>query len=313
MKILYVDDEAMALKYFERLVSPLAPVITATSVEEGREMLRLHGAEIGVLVSDQRMPGERGNELLSYAREHHPGIVRMLTTAYSELGEAIEAINSGEIYRYISKPWALESLRADLKNALELAELRRERDGLMREKMLAHQGQLLGSRLCQLLGVAAAIRPQQADAALHAWSAGALTVDAPAPEVDWRRWDHADLLQAEARRAVQVAQSVQHWLQTWAGADADPLACLAAAWQVPASEGAIVLGDPAPVSRLLHAAPGSEVLLADVAWLAWLLWQGGAARVKADGGVWRIERAEPATRQPDWLAATIERFGPLPA
>lgn len=312
MKILYVDDEAMALKYFERLVSPLAPVITATSVEEGREMLRLHGAEIGVLVSDQRMPGERGNELLRHAREHHPGIVRMLTTAYSELGEAIEAINSGEIYRYISKPWALESLRADLKNALELAELRRERDGLVREKMLAHQGQLMGSRLCQLLGVVAAIRPQQADAALHAWSAGVLTVHAPAPEVDWRRWDHADLLQAEARRAVQVAQGVQHWLQAWSGADADPLASLAAAWQVPVSHGAIVLADPAPISRLLHAAPGSDVPPADVAWLTWLLWQGGAARVRAEGGEWRIERAEPAPRSADWLAATIERFGPLP-
>mgnify|MGYP006160283649 FL=1 len=313
MKILYVDDEAMALKYFERLVSPLAPVITATSVEEGREMLRLHGAEIGVLVSDQRMPGERGNELLRYAREHHPGIVRMLTTAYSELGEAIEAINAGEIYRYISKPWALESLRTDLKNALELAELRRERDGLMREKMLAHQGQLLGSRLCQLLGVAAAIRPDQADAALHALARSALVVGAPAPDVDWRRWDHADLLQAEARRAVQVAQGVRHWLQSWEAVAGDPLAALGAAWGVAPSGPAIVLDDPARVARLMHGPAGGDVSPADVAWLAWLLWQGGAARVQADAGRWRIEPAEPAARAADWLAATIERFGPLPA
>jgi len=313
MKILYVDDEAMALKYFERLVSPLAPVITATSVEEGREMLRLHGDEIGVLVSDQRMPGERGNELLRHAREHHPAIVRMLTTAYSELGEAIEAINSGEIYRYISKPWALESLRADLKNALELAELRRERDGLMREKMLAHQGQLLGSRLCQLLGVAAAIRHDQADAALHALARSVMLVGAPSPEVDWRRWDHADLLQAEARRSVQTAQGVQHWLQAWADAGADPLAALAAAWGVTVSGNAIVLDEPSVVARLMHGPAGSPVSDADAAWLAWLLWQGGAARVQADGARWRIERAEPAARPADWLAATIEQFGPLPA
>ncbi len=312
MKILYVDDEAMALKYFERLVSPLAPVITATSVEEGREMLRLHGAEIGVLVSDQRMPGERGNELLSYAREHHPGIVRMLTTAYSELGEAIEAINSGEIYRYISKPWALESLRADLKNALELAELRRERDGLVREKMLAHQGQLMGSRLCQLLGVAAVIRFDQAEAALHAWAVGAIAVQAAAPEVDWRRWDHADLLQAEARRVVQAAQGIQHWLTSWRDAGAEPLAALAAAWQVPLSGDAIVLDRPDLLSRLMYGAAGSEVSVQDAAWLAWLLWQGGGARVQAEGSGWRIVRAEPAARAADWLAATIERFGPLP-
>ena len=144
--ILYVDDEAMALKYFERLVSPLAPVVTAASVAEGKAVLDQRRGEIAVLVSDQRMPGAHGNELLRYAREHHPGVVRMLTTAYSELGEAIEAINSGEIYRYITKPWDLESLHADLRNALELALLRGERDGLLREKMLLQQQQLLGHR-----------------------------------------------------------------------------------------------------------------------------------------------------------------------
>src|SRR3954470_5751909 len=142
-KILYVDDEPMALKYFERLVSPMAPVLTALSVEEGRAVLRERGDEIAVLISDQRMPTAYGNELLRYARDHHPNMVRMLTTAYSELGEAIEAINSGEIYRYITKPWDLESLRADLKNALELASLRSERDTLLREKLMVQQSQLL--------------------------------------------------------------------------------------------------------------------------------------------------------------------------
>ena len=149
-KILFVDDEAMALKYFERLVSPLAPVLTAASVAAGKAMLEAHGDEIAVLVSDQRMPGAHGNELLRHARDHHPAMVRMLTTAYSELGEAIEAINSGEIYRYITKPWDLESLRADLKNALELASLRSERDELMREKMMVQQAQLLAARVTHL-------------------------------------------------------------------------------------------------------------------------------------------------------------------
>ncbi|MDB5895137.1 MAG: hypothetical protein JWQ88_2668, partial [Rhodoferax sp.] len=134
-KILYVDDEPMALKYFERLVNPIAPVLTALSVEEGRAILRERGDEIAVLISDQRMPTAYGNELLRYAREHHPNMVRMLTTAYSELGEAIEAINTGEIYRYITKPWDLENLRADLRNALELSALRNERDAMLREKL----------------------------------------------------------------------------------------------------------------------------------------------------------------------------------
>ena len=76
---------------------------------------------------------------------------------------------------------------------------------------------------------------------------------------------------------------------------------------------AIVLDDPARVARLMHGPAGGDVSPADVAWLAWLLWQGGAARVQADAGRWRIEPAEPAARAADWLAATIERFGPLPA
>ncbi len=156
-KILFVDDEAMALKYFERLVAPLAPVLTAGSVEEGKAILRERGAEVAVLVSDQRMPGERGNELLRHAREYHPHIVRLLTTAYSDIGEAVEAINSGEIFRYIQKPWALDSLRADLKQALELADLRNERNELLRDKLLAQQSQLLANRLGTLLMLGAAL------------------------------------------------------------------------------------------------------------------------------------------------------------
>ncbi len=175
-------------------------------------MLREHGAEIAVLVCDQRMPGEQGNELLRHTREYHPDIVRMLTTAYSELGDAIEAINTGEIYRYINKPWELESLRADLKNALELADLRSERDALMRDKLLAQQGQLLASRLGALLMLGAAVHRATGDAALHRLAQTALACGCREPVVPWHRWDHADLLQAEARRGTEVAAQLRHWL-----------------------------------------------------------------------------------------------------
>jgi two-component system probable response regulator PhcQ len=103
-KLLYVDDETLALKYFERLIGELVPVLTADSVESGIAVLKAHGDDIAILITDQRMPGAYGNELLRYAREHHPRIVRLLTTAYSEIDDAIAAINSGEIYRYITKP-----------------------------------------------------------------------------------------------------------------------------------------------------------------------------------------------------------------
>lgn len=314
-KILYVDDEAMALKYFERLVSPLAPVLTADSVEAGRAMLREHGADIAVLVCDQRMPGEQGNALLRHTRDNYPAIVRMLTTAYSELGDAIEAINSGEIYRYINKPWELESLRADLRNALELAELRSERDALMRDKLLARQGQLLAQRLGALVLLGAALHPQATEAAVHRLAQVALTAGCREPAVPWQRWDHADLLQAEARRGAAVAAQLRHWLARFtAGNAADALAPLAEALGAPVEGGAVLLADRAALTELLDGAAGEPVSAPACAWLAWLLWQGGAVTVTAAGDGCRIGLAAPGEAlASDWLAAAMERLGGAPA
>ena len=116
--ILFVDDEATAVKYFQRAIGQLAPVVTGQSVEEGKTLLDAHADSLAVLVSDQRMPGEYGNELLRYARERYPHIVRILTTAYSELDQTVEAVNQGQIHRYIKKPWDITALRVELKQAL---------------------------------------------------------------------------------------------------------------------------------------------------------------------------------------------------
>lgn len=310
-KILYVDDEAMALKYFERLVGPLAPVLTAGSVDEGRAILRDHGDEIAVLVCDQRMPGERGNELLRHAREYYPGIVRMLTTAYSELGEAIEAINTGEIYRYINKPWELDSLRADLRNALELADLRGERDGLLRDKLLAQQSQLLGNRLAALLMVGAAVHGDGAEPALYRFAQIALAVGSTAPALDWNHWDHADLLQAEARRGASIAVQLRLWLERFGprreGAEA--LSALAQAVGGEVQGDGVRLNDAAPLTALLSAPAGSAASEAQCAWLAWLLWQGGGARLEPVGGAWLVTPASAEAPPADWLADAMERVG----
>jgi two-component system probable response regulator PhcQ len=311
VKILYVDDEAMALKYFERLVSPLAPVLTALSVEEGKAVLAAHGSEVAVLVCDQRMPGAHGNELLRHAREYYPGIVRMLTTAYSELGEAIEAINTGEIYRYINKPWELESLRADLKNALELAELRGERDGLMRDKLMAQQGQLLANRLSALLMVGAAVHCEGHEQALHRFAQAALLAATPPPAIDWHRWDHADLMQAEAQRGAAIAAHLRQWLREFGprrdGAGA--LSVLAQALGGELQGDRVRLSDDGGVFTALLSAPaGDAPTTPQCAWLAWLLWQGGLAEaVVADTG-WAVQPAETAVLQADWLADAIERI-----
>jgi two-component system probable response regulator PhcQ len=310
-KILYVDDEAMALKYFERLVAPLAPVLTASSVEEGRVMLKAHGSEIAVLVCDQRMPGERGNELLRHARDYYPGIVRMLTTAYSELGDAIEAINTGEIYRYINKPWELESLRADLKNALELAALRNERDELMRDKLMAQQSQLLASRLAALLMVGSAVCAESASLAVHRYAETVLAMGGKEPAVDWHRWEHADLLQAEALRGADVAGHLRQWLHDF-GLQKGGESALVALAQLGSGS---VHGEEVhlPNADLFHAlltAPaGALATHEQCGWLAWLLWQGGRAQVSAEASGWRVTLGDAPALPVDWMADAMERLG----
>lgn len=318
-KILYVDDEAMALKYFERLVSPIAPVLTAGSVQEGRAVLREHAADIAVLVCDQRMPGEYGNELLRHARQNYPNIVRMLTTAYSELDEAIEAINTGEIYRYITKPWELESLRADLKNAMELADLRNERDELIRDKLLAQQSQLLGNRLAALLMVSAAVVHGESASegdnavqqALFQFAQVAIACNSAQPLLDWHHWEYADLLQAEAERGAGIAAHVRQWLAEFGprGGDAHALSVLAQATGGELQGDALVFHEATLFTALLTAPAGETATAAQSAWLAWLLWQGGQAQVEAVPGAWVVKRAVTSTQNlpQDWLADAIER------
>jgi two-component system probable response regulator PhcQ len=313
-KILFVDDEPMALKYFERLVSPLAPVITASSVEQGRAILRERGSEIAVLVSDQRMPGARGNELLGYAREFNPGIVRMLTTAYSELGEAIEAINSGEIYRYITKPWDMGSLHADLKNALELAELRSERDHLVREKLLVQQQQLMGSRLASLTMLGAGLVRGDSGAAMNRYAGAAVAAECRAPTTPWHKWDHAGLLQAEAQRGIAIARSLERW-QAEFGDDRVPgvaFAQLARALGAHAQGLSVHLSSAAPLTALLDAAPGQLPQAVDTAWLAWLLWWNAPVQVLSDAGGWTLRAPADGLAEPvlpaDWLERMIEQL-----
>lgn len=314
-KILYVDDEAMALKYFERLVTPMAPVLTALSAEEGKEILRTRGHEIAVLVSDQRMPGAHGNELLRYARDHHPTMVRMLTTAYSELGEAIEAINSGEIYRYITKPWDLESLRADLKNALELASLRSERDGLLREKMLVQQQQLLASRVTELAIACAGFVQADYSHVLHTYLQSVLATGCAAPAIDWSQLDHADLMQSEAQRAIAVGQLLAGNRDSFGtpGSFADALAALAKALpgQTRQEGNALLIIDSAVVNGLLQGATTAAITADQVAWLAWLYWLGTPVKLRAVEGGHEIRETEHSTTplSANWLADCIEQLG----
>ena len=143
--ILYVDDEPQSLKYFSRAFGRDFPVLTAPSAAAAEQLLAEGEGGIGVLVTDQRMPVETGAVLLGRVKERYPLIVRLLTTAYADLGDAVSAVNRGEIHRYILKPWDIEALRAELRDACALHLRRREEQGLLaarRQAMTALASQL---------------------------------------------------------------------------------------------------------------------------------------------------------------------------
>jgi two-component system, probable response regulator PhcQ len=150
LAILFVDDEEQACKYFRLALEPEFNVLTATSARDALELLRAQPAKIGIVVSDQRMPGDSGSAFLAKVRQEDPATVRILTTAYSDMEAAIEAVNAGSIYKYIVKPWDLSDLRVTLRRAMEYCLLRQERDLLVREKLATLQHLLVADRVRSL-------------------------------------------------------------------------------------------------------------------------------------------------------------------
>src|SRR5438876_10270330 len=148
--ILYVDDEEKSLKYFARAFEDQFRIFTANNAQDGFKLLEEHADEIGLLMSDQRMPGEKGVWLLERARQLRPRIIRMLATAYSDMDAAIAAVNTGAIYKYVTKPWDPPQLENTLKRGLEFFMVQRERDQLLREKMSVLHNMMIADRIVSL-------------------------------------------------------------------------------------------------------------------------------------------------------------------
>ncbi len=148
--ILYVDDEERSLKYFERIFGKDFKVITAPSAAKAWEILEEQHDEIGVLLTDQRMPVEPGTRLLEKVRTTHPRITRILITAFSDISAAIEAVNTGAIYRYLSKPWDVAELEISLRRALEFYIVQTERDMLLKEKLSTLHDLIIKDRVASL-------------------------------------------------------------------------------------------------------------------------------------------------------------------
>lgn len=131
IRILCVDDEPNILSSLRRLLRPHGyQVVVANSGKEGLEVLKQES--IDLVISDMRMPEMNGAEFLRQARQHWPDTVRLLLTGYSDVQSIIEAINQGEIYRYITKPWDENDILLIVRQALERQQLQREKQRLER-------------------------------------------------------------------------------------------------------------------------------------------------------------------------------------
>ncbi|MFO8056818.1 MAG: response regulator [bacterium] len=117
MTVLMVDDEANVLRSLKRILRPEPyKIVTAESGEEALEYIREN--YVNMIISDQRMPGISGIQLLESAREISPDTIRIILTGYSDLQAAEDAINRVQIYRFLSKPWSDEDLKNTIREGL---------------------------------------------------------------------------------------------------------------------------------------------------------------------------------------------------
>ncbi len=134
-KILLVDDDPAVLAGYDRTLYREFEVDTAAGGELGLKAINSSGP-YAVVISDMRMPGMSGSQFLAKARQSNPDTVRMLLTGYTDLGAAVEAVNEGNIFRFLTKPCAKEVLVAAVNSGVEQYELIRSERDLLEKTLL---------------------------------------------------------------------------------------------------------------------------------------------------------------------------------
>jgi len=138
-KILIVDDEPANLRTLERFFREDYEPITAASGAEALELL--NHVDVALIISDQRMPGMTGLEFLKKAAQMRPQTVRIILTGYTDVNDLVEAINSGILYKYITKPWVNTDLMQTVHRAAEHHEITKK------QHLLASENVRLESRI----------------------------------------------------------------------------------------------------------------------------------------------------------------------
>jgi len=121
IKVLYLDDEENNLIAFKALFRKEFDVFTTTSPQEA--VAYLNANVVPIILSDQKMPELSGVEFFELTLNDFPNAVRILVTGYADIEAVIDAINRGQVYRYVAKPWNENDLRVCLLNAAERYEM----------------------------------------------------------------------------------------------------------------------------------------------------------------------------------------------
>lgn len=130
-QILVVDDEPANLRTIERLFRNDHVVLTAESGEEALSLLGEY--DVALIISDQRMPGMTGIDFLKRAAVVRPQTVRIILTGYTDVDDLVAAINSGVVYKYVTKPWVNEELRQTVIRAIEYYDVNKKQHSLRLE------------------------------------------------------------------------------------------------------------------------------------------------------------------------------------
>lgn len=152
--VLFVDDEENALKVFRRAFGDCFEVFTASSAADALATLAAEGDHIGVVIADQRMPQRTGISMLSEVRHRYPGKIRLLTTAYTQVDTLVDAINEGAVYSFISKPWDLKKLRAEIFEAIATFSSASEQKSLLDDRIEELRRAVLDEKVMEIGNVA---------------------------------------------------------------------------------------------------------------------------------------------------------------
>ena len=137
INVLYVDDEENNLVAFRASFRRHFTIFTAISADDAKIILSQNS--IHVLITDQRMPGTLGTELLAQAVKEYPDQIRILLTGFSDIEAIKDAINKGQIYHYLQKPWNDVDLKETIENAYKIYHLKRKQQQLTQQLQLNNE------------------------------------------------------------------------------------------------------------------------------------------------------------------------------